>query len=71
VKKILDNETNQKIIASIVELGNELGIKVIAEYVETKEEWQMLKDLGCFCYQGFLFSKPIGLDEFIQYINKR
>lgn len=71
VKKILDNETNQKIIASIVELGNELGIKVIAEYVETKEEWQMLKDLGCFCYQGFLFSKPIELDEFIQYINKR
>lgn len=71
VKKILDNETNQKIIASIVELGNELGIKVIAEYVETREEWQMLMDLGCFCYQGFLFSKPVELDDFIKYIKKQ
>ena len=41
VKKILDNKTNQKIVASIVELGNELGVKVIAEYVETEEQRNM------------------------------
>ena len=68
VKNILENETNQKIVASIVELANRLGIKVISEYVETTEHWNKLKELGCDWYQGYLFSKPISLDEFIEYI---
>ncbi len=71
VKRILQSKTNQKIVASIVELGNELGVKVIAEYVETQEQWQMLKDLGCYCYQGYLFSKPVTLDVFITYIKEK
>lgn len=70
VKKILDNKTNQKIVASIVELGNELGVKVIAEYVETEEQRNMLKDLGCYWYQGYLFSKPVDLDTFIAFIKE-
>lgn len=67
-RPLLDNKTNQKIIASIVELGNELGVEVIAEYVETKEQQNMLHELGCNCYQGYLYSKPIPLREFISYI---
>lgn len=70
VKKILENKTNQKIVASIVELGNELGVKVIAEYVETEEQRDMLRDLGCYWYQGYLFSKPVDLDTFITFINE-
>ena len=68
VRHLLDSKTNQKIVASIVELGNELGVKVIAEYVETEEQCQKLKELGCIWYQGYLFNKPITLDEFIAYI---
>jgi lactose/cellobiose-specific phosphotransferase system IIC component len=71
VKTILTNPTNQKIIGSIVELGTELGISVIAEYVETKEQQQMLQSLGCNCYQGYYYSKPIPLDEFIAYITNQ
>ena len=70
VKKILENKTNQKIVASIVELGNELGVKVIAEYVETEEQRDLLKNLGCYWYQGYLFSKPVDLDTFIEFINE-
>lgn len=66
VKNILENETNQKIISSIVELGKELNIKVIAEYVETTEQRDLLQALGCHWYQGYLYSKPIPLDDFIQ-----
>ena len=38
VKNILENSTDQKIVASVVELGEKLGVKVIAEYVETEAE---------------------------------
>lgn len=69
-RPLLTSETNQKIVSSIVELGNELNVDVIAEYVETREQQKLLKKLGCTCYQGYLYSKPIPLDEFIQYIRK-
>lgn len=70
VKHLLDNPTNQKIVASIVELGRELGVKVIAEYVETEEQCQKLQELGCIWYQGYLFNKPVALDEFIAYMKE-
>lgn len=70
VKNVLDNETNQKIIASIVKLGKELNVNVIAEYVETAEQRDLLKSLGCVWYQGYLYSKPVSLDEFIEQIKQ-
>lgn len=70
VKNLMDNETNQKIISSIVELGKELDVKIIAEYVETAEQRDLLQKLGCHWYQGYLYSKPVSLDEFIQCIKE-
>ena len=70
VKKLLDSKSSQKIVASIVELGKELDITVIAEYVETEEQRDKLLELGCKWYQGYLYSKPILLEEFIVYIKK-
>lgn len=66
VRHILEKETNQKIVASIVELGTKLGIKVIAEYVETEEQRQKLDELGCHCYQGYLYGKPMLLEAFAE-----
>ena len=71
VRNILTNKTNQKIIASIVELGSELDIKVIAEYVENEQQRQMLSDLGCKWYQGYLFGRPVPLDDFIKELKRR
>lgn len=70
VKNLLSSKTNQKIVGSIVELGRELDIRVIAEYVENEEQRNLLSDLGCKWYQGYLFSKPVKLEEFIEYIKK-
>lgn len=70
VKKMLDSKTSQEIISSIVELGNKLGVKIIAEFVETEHHWNMLAELGCNWYQGYLFSKPVPLDEFISYLKE-
>ncbi len=65
VRDIIRKNTNQKIVASVIELAKKLNIKVVAEYVETEEEYRLLKDMGCDWYQGYLFSKPISLEEFI------
>lgn len=70
VKNILENETNQKIVASIVDLGKGLNVQVIAEYVETEAQRDLLQALGCHWYQGYLYSKPIPLDDFIQCIKE-
>lgn len=66
VRDIIMKETNQKIVASVIELAKKLNVKVIAEYVETKEECQLLKEMGCDWYQGYLFGKPLPLEEFIR-----
>lgn len=68
VKKMLGSTTNQKIISSIVQLGAELGVEIIAEYVETNKQKEKLLELGCKRYQGYLFSKPVPLEEFISYL---
>lgn len=68
VKNIDDNVTNQKIVASVVELGRKLGVEVIAEFVETEKQRDLLNDLGCHWYQGYFYSKPILIDEFIEFI---
>lgn len=68
VGKMLDLETNQKIISSIVKLGSELDVAVIAEYVENNQQKEKLLELGCKRYQGYLFSKPVPLEEFILYL---
>lgn len=70
ISHLEENPTNQKIVASIVELGNELDIKVIAEYVETPAQQRMLEQLGCTWYQGYLYSKPLTLDDFIAYLKE-
>lgn len=68
VKKMLGSTTNQKIISSIVQLGAELNVEIIAEYVETDKQKEKLLELGCKRYQGYLFSKPVPLEEFISYL---
>lgn len=66
VRDIINKTTNQKIVASVIELAKKLNVKVIAEYVETQEECDLLNEMGCDWYQGYLFGNPMPLEEFIQ-----
>jgi diguanylate cyclase (GGDEF)-like protein/PAS domain S-box-containing protein len=59
------SDTNDAVIAStIVALGQSLGLNVIAEGVETDAQRSFLGNLGCLTYQGYLFSRPLPLNEF-------
>jgi EAL domain-containing protein (putative c-di-GMP-specific phosphodiesterase class I) len=53
-----DKETRE-IVRIIVMLAHNLGLKVVAEGVETQAQLELLRDLGCEKAQGYLFSKPV------------
>lgn len=55
---------DQVVAKSIIDMARSLDLKVIAEGVETKEQLQILSELGCEYYQGFLCSGPISPEEF-------
>lgn len=69
-RDILNNERNSDIIASIVYLGQSLHFKIIAEYVEDEAQRDELKRLGCDAFQGYLYSKPICLNELITWLGE-
>ena len=52
------------IIASIVDLAKKLGIHTLAEGVETLEQYEYLKQIGCELIQGYYFSKPLPIEDF-------
>ena len=63
-RKVGKNKKNNNILISLIELAHRLGMKVIAEGVETKEQKDFLKNYGCDYLQGFYFSKPVPREEF-------
>lgn len=65
---ISKEKTNSSIVKAIIELAHSMGIKVVAEGVETIEEFHTLSRLDCDEIQGFLFSKPLPTDEFEELI---
>lgn len=67
VRQACGNVRCQKIISSIVTLGGSLGFKVTAEYVENTEVLEILTELGCHYFQGYLYSPAVGREEFIAY----
>lgn len=58
IKEILNNQNSFTLVKAISEFSKELGMKVIAEYVSTKEIFEALKELSIDEYQGFYFSVP-------------
>ena len=56
--RALESETEHQVIKSITELAHGLSLKVVTEGVETAEQRQILKDIGCDYIQGYYFAKP-------------
>jgi len=56
-------EENNEIVHTILNLGHSLGLKVVAEGVETLKQVNMLREIGCDYWQGYYFSKPVTADE--------
>ncbi|MCF8057429.1 MAG: bifunctional diguanylate cyclase/phosphodiesterase [Desulfocapsa sp.] len=61
---------NMLIIKATIAMGHSLGMKVIAEGVETREQFDILKGLGCDEGQGYYFSPPVPRDEFEKILDR-
>ncbi len=67
----MDEEFERKfrdivMLKNIVRMAKELGIQIVAEGVETKEQYEYLSTTGCDMMQGYYFDKPLPEDEFIK-----
>ena len=67
-RDIIRDKNCQEIISSIVSLCSSLNIETIVEYVETREQRDLLKQLGCLRYQGYYYSKPLLPIQLIEYV---
>ena len=70
IAELPDNGNACSIVRTIIALGKSLGMVVIAEGVETEAQRQFLNDNGCHFYQGYLFSKPLPIDEFTDFVDQ-
>lgn len=62
VRDIMTDPSDAVIARTIVALGHNLGLKVIAEGVETREQHQFLREMGCDAFQGYYFARPVAFD---------
>ena len=68
VRNIGVKSTDAIIVQTIIGMAHNLGIEVIAEGVETEEQRAFLEQHGCPACQGYLFSKPVPIEEFEQWV---
>ncbi|RXJ90233.1 hypothetical protein CRV01_03475 [Arcobacter sp. CECT 8983] len=65
------NDENMKLVKSIVNIGKDINLKVVAEGVEEQKELELLESFGCDIYQGYYFSKPLSKEELINFIKSK
>ena len=68
VQDILTDQSSVDIVKSIISLCDNRNMHVVAEVVETKEQKDKLKSLGCHYYQGYYYSRPLEINNFVQFL---
>jgi diguanylate cyclase (GGDEF)-like protein len=71
VRDALSDASGGAIVQAIISLGRAMSMPVVAEGVETEEQREFLAGLGCHAFQGYLFSRPIPLEEFERLLLKQ
>lgn len=69
VMDMLQDREDLMIVHATIELGHNLGLEVVAEGVETQQEWDQLRDLGCDIGQGYFFGRPMAKDKFYEWMS--
>lgn len=68
IRSAFDKHNDTRMISIVIDIADYLGVPVIAEGVETEEQYLALKKLGCTIIQGYYFSKPVPAAEFEKFL---
>jgi EAL domain-containing protein (putative c-di-GMP-specific phosphodiesterase class I)/CheY-like chemotaxis protein len=71
IKSAATQRVARIILESTIEMAKKLGIVTVAEGVETEQDWDLLRELGCDLAQGYLIAKPIESREFLTWARDR
>jgi len=63
IREAAKSKKDRAVVNAIVQMAHSLGMKTIAEGVETKEQLEVLKEIGCDMAQGYYFAKPMSEQE--------
>lgn len=70
IAPIISSTSQRQLVSSIIEIGKSLGIRVVAEGVETRDHVSILSELGCDTLQGYALGKPMPSDVFIDFVRE-
>ncbi|MCU7947695.1 MAG: GGDEF domain-containing phosphodiesterase [Candidatus Thiodiazotropha sp. (ex Cardiolucina cf. quadrata)] len=70
VRDVTCDPEDAALCEAIIAMAHHLGLEVVAEGVETDQQWQFLRDSGCDYAQGYLFGRPIPFDRFTDYLKQ-
>lgn len=65
VDNLLESNESDTLVKAIIAIGNSCDLHVVAEGVETKSQFEKLLSYGCYCHQGYYFSKPSTMETII------
>ncbi len=71
VRDIATDENDESIVSATAVLAHAMGMKVIAEGVETPVQLAFIRDLHCEEYQGYLFSKPVPAEDAVRFLSRK
>jgi len=64
ISKLVDSESNTRVVQAIIALGKAMQLGIVAEGVETDQQYALVRKLGCDLVQGFFIAKPMAADRF-------
>lgn len=70
IRDIDSSSASLAIVNAIIKMAKTLGLSIVAEGVETQQEWDVLKKLGCDQGQGFFWSKPLSSIDFLEHMSE-
>jgi diguanylate cyclase (GGDEF)-like protein len=71
ITAMTEHSDDAHIARSTIELGQRLGLEIVAEGVETAEVWALLAQMGCHQAQGYHFSRPLPADQFLPWLDQQ
>jgi EAL domain-containing protein (putative c-di-GMP-specific phosphodiesterase class I)/CheY-like chemotaxis protein len=68
VQNLHDTDSDRVVVQKTIEIGHELGMKVVAEGVETQDQMEFIRSKGCDIVQGYFYSRPLPIPELLDWL---